>query len=318
MIQGVVLAAGGGTRLAPVSLARPKATVPVCGRLLIERVLDSLVEAGCESFVIVVGDPEDEVAAVCRAWAGERPLSFAVQRERKGMAHALLQAAPQLTSTFVLSACDSLVPPGDVARLVAHHRSNQAAATLSLLHVPDRDRLRKSGVVAWDGTWISRIIEKPKPGQEPSSLASLPLYVFERDFLDLLPQVELSERGELELQSAIQAYIDQTGKVTGRLSEQRWQVTTSADLVLINRQFLDLGETRDDERATCLGPVHIDAEAELGRNVVIGPEAVVEAGVTVGDGARIEQAVVLRDSVVPAGAVVRETVVVPIAATPAD
>ncbi len=320
MIYGVVLAAGGGTRLQPVSLSRPKATVPVCGRLLIERVLDALAEAGCEKFVIVVGDPGDAVADVCRAWAGRRPLAFAVQTARRGMAHALLQAAPQLDARFVLSACDSLVPPGDVAALVGHHERLGAAATLSLLRVPDPVKLARSGVVAWDGTWIRRIIEKAPPGAQPSDVASLPLYVFEQEFVELLPQVKLSPRGELELQDAIAELIARTGRVTGRLSEQRWQVTTADDLRVINQQFLALGETREDARAVCLPPVHVGAGAQLGAGVRLGPDAVVEDGAVIGDGAVVRRAVVLRDAVVPAGAVVEDEVVAPeaVSPTPAD
>lgn len=311
MIYGVVLAAGGGTRLQPVSLTRPKATVPVCGRLLIERVLDALADAGCERFVVVVGEPHDEVAEVCRAWAGDRPLSFAIQTERRGMAHALLQAAPQIHGRFVLSACDSLIPPGDVAELVAHHERLGAAATLSLLRVNDPIKLSRSGVVAWDGTWIQRIIEKAPPAEQPSDVASLPLYVFESEFLDLLPQVKLSPRGELELQDAIAAWIARTGKVTGRLSAQRWQVTTAEDLRVINEQFLTLGETRSDARATCEPPVHVGEGAVLGDHVRLGPYAVIEDGATVGDGAVVRRSVVLRDAVVEAGAVINDAVVAP-------
>lgn len=315
MIQGVVLAAGSGTRLKPISLSRPKATVPVCGRLLVERVLDSLAEAGCEQFVVVVASPDDAVARVCRGWAGHRPLQFAVQAERRGMAHALLQAAPLLHHRFVLSACDSLVPPGDVAALVAHHDACGASATLSLIRQPDPVAAAKSATVAFEGPWIRGILEKAPPGRQLSDLASLPLYVFEPEFVELLPQVNPSPRGELELQDAIAAWIDATGRVTGRLSNARWQVTDADDLLRINQQFLALGQTRDDPRAVCEPPVYIGAAARLGTGVRLGPDVVVEDGATVGDGAVLRRAVVLRDAVVPAGAVVEREVLSP---APAD
>lgn len=310
-MDGVVLAAGSGTRLRPVSLTRPKATVPVCGRSLIERVLDSLATAGCDRFVVVVATLDDGVADLCRRWANGRPLEFAIQAERRGMGHALLQAAPRLDRRFILSACDSLVPPADVAGLVACHTAHDAVATLSLLRVADPAARARAASVAFDEPWIREIIEKAPPEAQLSDLVSLPLYVFEPDLLTLLPAITPSPRGELELQSALRELLITTGRVAGRLCEERWQVTSTDDLLAINRQFLALGETQTDPRAKGEPSVHVGRGAHLGFDIWLGPDVVVEDGAAIGDAATLRNAVVLRDAVVPPGEFIENQVVAP-------
>lgn len=310
-MQAVVLAAGAGRRLRPVTLDRSKATVPVCGRAMIEWVLESLAEAGIGEFVVVVQDPGDDVADCCRHWAGSRPLTFAIQAERRGMAHALLQAAPHLTGGFVLSACDSIVGTHVVRGLIEQYQAGGVSGVLALEQLDSPERIRQTGIVGLDGPRVSVIIEKPEPEEAPSSLASLPLYVFSNRILELLPCVPLSKRGELELQDAIAMLINCDGGVGWRLADRRWQVTTVDDLLALNREFLSHGQTRADDRAECLAPVYVDPLAELGSGCRIGPNAVLEAGCRVGDGARIQNAVVLRGAVIEPGRAVANEAVAP-------
>ncbi len=312
-MQGVVLAAGAGQRLRPVSLTRSKATVPICGRALIEHVLDSLRAAGITDFVIVVREPDDDVTRCCRVWAGGSTVRFCVQAERRGMAHALLQALPLLTGPCVLSACDSIVEDEFVRRLLAHHAEREALATLALKRVVDREAIRRTAVVAQRGGWITSIVEKPAPDEAPSDMGSLPLYVLEPALFDLLPEVEPSPRGELELQDALTLLIQRQGRVTGLETQRRWQVTDAADLLALNRAFLAAGHTRREPRAACVMPVHVAVGAEIGEGARIGPEAVLEAGCTIGAGAVVRRAVVLSGAEVPPGALVEDRVVTPAA-----
>ncbi|MBI2299987.1 MAG: NTP transferase domain-containing protein [Armatimonadetes bacterium] len=310
-MQAVVLAAGAGRRLEPVTLDRSKATVPVCGRPMLDWVLDSLAEAGIGEFVVVVHDPADDVADCCREWAAGRPLTFAVQAERRGMAHALLQAAPHLRGDFLLSACDSIVGSHVVRGLIEQYRGGGVSGVLALEKLTSPERVRQTGIVALDGERVVRIVEKPTPEEAPSDLASLPLYVFSHRLLEFLPRVPLSKRGELELQDAIAMLISCDGGVGWRLADHRWQVTSVADLLELNRLFLACGHTREDARAECIGPVYIDPAAKLGTGCRIGPNAVLEAGCRVGDEAQIQNAVVLRGAVIEPGRAVADEAVAP-------
>ena len=115
----VILAAGKGTRLRPVTADRSKAMVPVLGRPLVERALLPFVENGVRDFVFVIS-PED--TEITRHFSEGTSLDinarFVFQDERLGMAHALKLAAPEVNGRFVVSACDSLLEASDVRKLL--------------------------------------------------------------------------------------------------------------------------------------------------------------------------------------------------------
>ncbi|MFQ5858328.1 MAG: sugar phosphate nucleotidyltransferase, partial [Anaerolineae bacterium] len=208
-LQGVILAAGKGSRLHPITTRRSKAMLPILGQPIVERVMEGLWDNGVDTFILVVS-PDD--ADIVGYFTQESPLAdhvtFVEQRERLGMAHALQQAAPHIQGPFVLSACDNLVPRDHIAELISsHHADPSRQATLSLMHVPPA-LIGRTGIVALDGGWVTRIVEKPELHQAPSDVASLPLYVFKPRILDYLHDVPLSPRGEYELQDAIQMLID--------------------------------------------------------------------------------------------------------------
>lgn len=321
-MQGVVLAAGKGTRLAPLTPSRSKAMAPVAGKPLVGRVIDALVAAGVEQLVIVAAAEDAGLHQyVATVVAPLLPVEVVVQTARLGMAHALRLAAPYLDGDFVMSACDNLVPQAHLAALVAAHRARQASATLSLMPVA-REQVSKTGIVVWEDPWVRRIVEKPDPAQAPSSISSLPLYVFSPAILPLVEMVQPSPRGEYELQDAIQGLIDQSGRVTGVFTDVRRQVTDLADLLALNLSYLD--EDRDAQgRAqrvvpASLGadialcpPVYIAEDARIGPGAAIGPRVYVEAGATVGAGAQLRDAVVLRGAVVDAAAHVQGEIVLP-------
>lgn len=308
-MQAVILAAGKGTRLQPLTLTRTKAMVPVAGKPLVQRVLETILPVGITELVLVVSPEDQEIRACFSACIGlDGPVHFVEQPVRLGMANALSLAAPYIHGPFILSACDNLTSTTHIADLVAAHRARKAVATLSLMPV-DLEQVSKTGVVVWDGMFVRRIVEKPRPEETPSTISSLPLYVFEPDLLDDLPYVQPSPRGEYELQDAIQRLIDRSGRVTGVLIPHREQVTNAADLLALNLRYLDSAPERCsvDENAqmgpgvTLRPPLRIDAGVQVGAGAVIGPWVYLEAGCRIGAGAEVRDALVLRKAVIGEG-----------------
>lgn len=311
-MQGVVLAAGAGKRLRPATLSRSKATVPVCGSTLIGQVLETFAAAGIDDYLVVVQQRGDDVEDSCRRWAGGRSLTFVEQPERLGMGDALRRAAPHLTGHFIVSACDSFVEPEFLCRLVEHHRQHGGHGTLALERATSPEQIARMAMVTLEGDQIVAIVEKPDPAQAPSDLASMPLYLFSPKLLDHLADLRPSPRGEVELQDAITGLIESDGGCFGLLAPRRWQVTTTDDLLAINRARLESGEVFADGASLVEMPVYIQPGAVLGAGCRIGPYAVLEAGAVMGDRATVRDAVVLRDAVVEAGETVAGRVVCPV------
>jgi NDP-sugar pyrophosphorylase family protein len=313
-MQAVILAAGFGTRLRPVTERRSKAMVPVVGRPLVEMALAPIVASGVRDVVMVVGPDDEEIRD---HFGGRSSLDISVrwvtQGERLGMAHALGLAVHLLDGPFLVSACDSLVSERHIRGLMAAARS--ADIVLSLLDV-DPSLVSRSAAVELDGDLVRRIVEKPTMTQAPSNTVSLPHYIFSPLLAPLLSKVSRSTRGEYELQEAIQQQIDAGARVVGVRAEERVQVSSPGDLLALSRRILNqrldpMGPPwpAPNSALRIIEPVHIEPGARLGRACTIGPEVFLESGCVIGNRAVVRRSIVLRGARVADHQSVVDTVV---------
>lgn len=313
-MQGVILAAGKGTRLRPVTLERSKAMVPIVGKPMVERVIETLLANQIRQFVVVIGPDDPDILPYFTETAHlPAEFQFVVQPERLGMANALALAAPFIRGDFLVSACDSIVPGSHIAALQHTFRSRQANAVLSLMKLPPA-RISKSSAVEIRNEEITRIVEKPAPHEAPSDIGSLPLYIFSRHLLSYLEEVTPSPRGEYELQDAIQMLIDRRGGVAGVLTEQRVQLTNAQDLLSLTRHYLNQEPPHlqpDDIglNTQLISPLRIEAQTSIGANCVIGPNVYIEPGCRIEDNVRLENTVVLRNTIIDAKQSFKDTIV---------
>jgi NDP-sugar pyrophosphorylase family protein len=307
------LAAGKGSRLHPITLKRSKAMLPILGKPIVERVMETLCANGIEDFILVVSqDDRDIINYFNEESELEVKITFVVQEERLGMANALQRAAPFIHQDFVLSACDNLAPVQHVAELIERQQAYETIhATLSLMRI-DPSSVSKTGIVEMVDGRVTHIIEKPHPEEAPSDIASLPLYVFTPRILDYLPQVPLSPRGEYELQDAIQMLIEADGSVQGVFFvEGRLTLTGPDDLLVINRHYLLNGYDRPQLAPFTVGnnthlitPLRIEQGTVIGEGCVIGPRVYIERDCRIGSNVTIKDAVVLRESAIEDGAMI--------------
>lgn len=306
-MQGVILAAGKGSRLHPITVNRSKAMLPILGKPIVERVMESIWDNGVREFVLVVSQNDRDIV---RYFTEECPLKpdiqFVVQEKRLGMADALSRAAPFIRGPFILSACDNLTSSEHVAALLQQHRSDEKIqATLSIMRI-NPDKVGRTGIVEMVNGRIVRIVEKPAPQEAPSNIASLPLYVFSPHILDYLPEVKLSPRGEYELQDAIQMLISRDGGVQGVFIETRLTLTGPEDLLAINRHYLMSGHDKPQLAPYEVGPnthlitpLRIESGTTIGEGCVIGPRVYIEQNCTIGKRVTLKDAVVLRETTIP-------------------
>ncbi len=307
-MQGVILAAGKGSRLHPLTLERSKAMIPILGKPIVERVLETLIVNGVDEVVMVVSRMDGDVR---RHFSSNNHLQvdiqYVEQSDRLGMANALSLSAEYINGPFIMSACDNLTPPEHVAELLRRHSEVDASATLSLMRI-DRSLVSRTGIVEWEDDRVKSIIEKPSPEEAPSNISSLPLYVFSDEILDYLPRVQISPRGEYELQDAIRMLIQETDRVTGVFTDQRLQLTNASDLLALNRHYLTEGGDTPQLAPRTVGqhthlitPLRIEEGTTIGAGCVIGPRVYIERDCVIGDDVLIKDAVVLRGSVIREG-----------------
>ena len=200
-MHGVVLAAGRGTRLRPLTDDTPKALVDVAGEPILTRGLRRLVALGVDDLAVVVGYRGDQI----RDRYGDRfegvPVSYARQDDQKGLAHALLRAEHLVADDFLLVHGDNVFDPGaDLERVVERHRETGPAATV-LVERLSREAAAKTGVVRTDGDRVTGVVEKPD--DPPSTLALTGLFALSPAVFHACHLVRPSERGEYELSDAL-------------------------------------------------------------------------------------------------------------------
>ena len=199
-MDGVVLAAGEGTRLRPLTANRPKALVSVADQPLLSHAFDALLSVGVDRIVVVVGYRGDDIVARYGDSYRGTPVEYVDQAEQLGTAHALAQAIPAVEAPFVVMNGDN-VCRANLGAVVERHRETGAAATL-LVESVSRERARTTGVVETDGDGrVTGLVEKPD--DPPSTLVTRGFYAFGSPIGHALDRIEPSDRGEYELAAAV-------------------------------------------------------------------------------------------------------------------
>ena len=199
-MDGVVLAAGEGTRMRPLTADRPKGLVEVAGEPLLTHCFDTLRSLSVDRLVVVVGYRGDDIVSHYGDQYRDTPIAYVRQDEQLGLAHALEQASPAVDGTFVMLNGDN-VCRANLSDAIARHCETDASATV-LVESVSRAEARTTGVMTTDGEGrVTGLVEKPS--DPPSTLVTRGFFVFEPAIGHACALTRPSERGEYELPDAI-------------------------------------------------------------------------------------------------------------------
>jgi glucose-1-phosphate thymidylyltransferase len=277
-LKGLILSGGKGTRLRPITHTSAKQLVPVANKPVLFYGIEAMAAAGIEEVgIIIAPETGDEIRAA--AGEGDRfgvRITYIVQDEPAGLAHAVLTAEPFLgQDPFVMYLGDNLLQ-GGIADLVAAFERNDPEALILLTPVPDPEHY---GVAELDGDRVVALAEKPP--EPKTNLALVGVYLFSPRIHDAARAIEPSARGELEITDAIQHLVDAGARVEPHIVEGWWKDTGRLDDMLeANRLILDNLATRVEGElvdSTVEGRVVIEEGARLERCTVRGP-AIIGAG----------------------------------------
>ncbi len=163
-MQAVILSAGRGTRLMPITETRTKAMCPVAGKPIVERVMDTLVANGISEFILVTSPDDLEIVEYFEKKSQiEASVQFVHQTEQLGMGHALLQAAPYIYDDFILSSCDNLVEEVAILRMLSLWTSDPPPNGIMALIRVGPDELTRMGVVEITMNNVSFVLLKSQP-----------------------------------------------------------------------------------------------------------------------------------------------------------
>ncbi len=319
----MVMAAGKGTRLRPVTDLLPKPMAPVANRPVLHHILRLLKRHGLEEVVLNLHHmPEAITEHFGDGSSVGVDIHYSFEPELLGTAGGVKKNEEFLgTGTFLVMSGDALTDI-DLTALVAAHRRTGSIATIAVKEVSDPSLY---GVVIHDDD--GRVVafqEKPTREEARSRLCNCGIYVFEPEILSLIPAGRFDDFGSRLFPDLLKQHIpfhchEFAGywSDVGNLGEL---VRGNAD-ALTGRVAVDLPgeEVRPgvwvDEGAKVAATARVEPPVVIGRQCLVGDWALVEGPTVLGDrtvlgeGAHVTRAVVLPDSHVPAGSVIVEGIV---------
>ncbi len=305
--RAMVLAAGFGTRLRPLTESIPKPLVPVANRPLLEYTFALLAAAGVREAIVNAHHLAERLEEGLRTLEPSG-LELHLSRESRilGTAGGLKRAEAFLGAwTFLLLNGDFLVDL-DLRRVLDFHREQRATATMVLM--PDQT----AGVLGVDPDGVIRRFIAPRPDDEPAGRLSCGftgIHVLEPEVFRLIPPHrpwEINRQVYPEL-------IGRGRRVCGYVHRGYWrEAGDPAGLLAANRDLLagragalaprPGAGARTLTGARCTAPVLVGRGVRVGTGVELGPETVVGPEARIGDGARVRRCVLLEGAEVPAGA----------------
>jgi glucose-1-phosphate thymidylyltransferase len=279
-VKALVLAAGRGTRLRPLTNTIPKHLLPVANKPIIFYVMEQIRDAGISDIGVVIspetGADLKQALADGSAWGAR--ISYILQSSPLGLAHAVKTARDFLSdSPFLLFLGDNLIQEG-VKGLVSEFQAQSSEALIVLKKVSDP---RAFGVAEVDSSGkVVRVVEKPK---EPrSDLALVGAYIFTSSVHQVIDSLKPSWRGEYEITDAIQALLGMDKNVSSHILQGWWLDTgKKEDLLEANRIVLDeymkynvSGQV--DGRTQLVGQVEIREGSTIENSLLKGPVSISE------------------------------------------
>ena len=306
-MKAVILVAGEGKRMRPLTTTRPKVMLPIANKPILEHIVDAAVDAGINEFVFITGYFEDSIKDHFKdgaKWGAK--IEYVHQTQQRGTADAIGCARGSVTGRFVVLNGDVLISSDYLANLI----SREEAAVLTVKEVENPSDF---GVIETSGERVTKIIEKPEV--PPTNLANAGIYLFDDSIFEFIDKTTLSERGELEITDSLQMLIDSGVNVGYEILEHDW-IDVGRPWDMLDANELLLGEVKVEcnglvePNATLIGEVvvgegtlirngaYIIGPVVIGNDCDIGPNCFIRPSTSIGNGVRIGNAVEVKNSIV--------------------
>ncbi len=313
-MKAVILMAGKGTRLQPLTFTRPKHLVPVGGKPIIDHVVFALREAGITEIVFVVNYMADQIKRYLRdgTFYGMK-FEYATQKQLRGTADAASVVEPFVKEPFLLTYADWLVTSNAIARVLKTHEKENPKVTMGVVPVENPEHY---GIVELENSDVKSIVEKPRQGEARTNMANAGIYVLTTEIFEAIRQTDLSPRGELEITDSFSHLLKSKNRIVAAEipNNEVFDVGLLWDLFEANRWTLGRMKSKIEGRiengAHLVGPAIVEEGAKIrsgayiegpvfiGKESDIGPNCYLRPCTSIGQKVRIGNACEIKNSII--------------------
>lgn len=312
-MKAIILSAGEGSRMRPLTLTKPKTMLPVAGKPIIQYNIESLKKNGISDILLIVKYKEDMV----KKYFGDGSefgvnITYKTQEDFLGTANAISYGEDFIHESLIVLNGDIILDAEILQEIIKKYNYIKPDTLMVLTEVEDPSAF---GVVEMDNHDIKNIIEKPKLEDAPSNLVNAGIYIFNEDIFDKINRTELSERGEYEITDSLLLQIKDGKKVIGHNTDKDWiDIGRPWELIEVNEELIselktDIkgeiesgvyinGEIYLDEGSIIRAGVYIDGNVYIGKNCDIGPNSYIRGNTYLGDNVYVGNAVEIKNSII--------------------
>ena len=304
-MKAVILAAGQGMRMRPLTYNRPKPMLPVANKPILEHLLLECIPAGIKEFVFIVGYKDRSIMDYfADGFNWEVQICYKIQETATGTAEAVNLARDVVGGNFIVLNGDGILQKKDIEKL-----ANSEFTTITVKEVEDVTGL---GVVGVRNGRVSGILEKPEFAA--SKLANTGAYFFTDTIFSAIDHTGKSQRGQLEITRSLEILINEGFEVGYQpidfwlTMSYPWDLLNANELLMsglgtVCKGTIESGvniqgpcaigfNTRIRSGSYIVGPVVI------GDNCDIGPNCYVRGSTAIGDGCHIGASVEIKNSII--------------------
>ena len=312
-LKAIILSAGEGSRMRPLTLTKPKTMLPVAGKPIIQYNIESLRDNGITDILLIVLYKEEMV----RNYFGDGSdfgvnIFYKTQKDFLGTANAISYGEDFIDDSIIVLNGDIILDDEIIHEIIKKYNYLTPDTLMLLTEVEDPSAF---GVVEIENGNIKSIVEKPKREEAPSNLVNAGIYIFNKDIFDKIRKTEISERGEYEITDSVSLQIKDNKTVIGHKTSKDWiDVGRPWELIEVNEDLIGKlkteikgtiedgafihGEVFLDEGSVIKAGVYIEGNVYIGKNCDIGPNSYIRGNTYFGDNVHVGNAVEIKNSII--------------------
>ncbi len=307
--KAVILAAGEGKRLRPLTYTRPKCMINIAGKPILHHVVESLASAGVKECVIIVKYAQECITEYFNKYpVGNVKLTFVKQGEKYGTAAGFACAKGLVSEPFFAVAGDIITEASVFSKLskAFDEESKLTDGAKIIAALKPVENPSDFGIAILTDNYISGFEEKPKSPK--SNLVNCSLYIFDSSVLEKASKVKASKRGEYEITDLLMenktraCVIDEYWLDMG----MPWQLFNANEFLLSKMPARNNGSV---ENSTVKGKLilgknskvinsYIEGTVYVGENTIIGPHAYIRGTTSIGNNCSIGDSTTVKNSII--------------------